>query len=68
MATLKSEFLSHYYQHHGVPLRARLFGHVRTLNRVGATLAPMSNWVARSAPVRALTERFGGIDRRRTLP
>ena len=68
MASLKSEFLSHYYEHHGVPLRTRLFGHVRTLNRVGSALAPLSNWVAGARPVRALTERFGGIDRRRTLP
>ena len=68
MATLKAEFLSHYYEHHGVPLRARVFGHVRELNKVGSALAPVSNWVARSAPARTLAERIGGIDRRRTLP
>jgi FAD/FMN-containing dehydrogenase/Fe-S oxidoreductase len=68
MASLKAEFLSHYHAHHGVPLRARLFGHVRTLNRVGAALAPVSNWIAGARPARALTERFGGIDRRRALP
>jgi FAD/FMN-containing dehydrogenase/Fe-S oxidoreductase len=68
MATLKSEFLSHYFALHGVPLRARLFGPVRELNRVGAALAPVSNWVVRSGPARAVAERFGGIDRRRALP
>jgi len=68
MAALKSEFLSHYQEHHGVPLRSRLFGHVRTLNQVGAALAPVSNWIANARPVRALSERLGGIDRRRSLP
>ena len=68
MAALKSEFLSHYYEHHGVPLRARLFGHARELNQVGASLAPLSNWIAGTGPVRALAERWGGIDRRRSLP
>jgi Fe-S oxidoreductase len=68
MATLKSEFLSHYYAQHGVPLRARLFGHVRALNRVGSALAPLSNWVAGLRPLRALAERFTGIDSRRALP
>ena len=68
MAALKSEFLSHYYAQHGVPLRARLFGHVRSLNRLGASLAPLSNWIAGAGPVRALAERWGGVDRRRTLP
>jgi Fe-S oxidoreductase len=68
MAALKSEALWHRHQQHGTPLRSRLFGHVRTLNRVGSALAPVSNWVARAAPVRALAERFGGIDGRRGLP
>ena len=68
MAALKSETLSHYYRQHGTPLRARMFGHVRTLNRVGAALAPVSNWIAGATPIRALAERLGGIDRRRALP
>jgi Fe-S oxidoreductase len=38
------------------------------MNRVGAALAPFSNWVARATPVRALLERVAGIDRRRPLP
>jgi Fe-S oxidoreductase len=68
MAALKSEFLSHYHAKHGVPLRAKLFGHARTLNRIGSALAPVSNWVAGARPMRALAERFGGIDGRRALP
>ena len=68
MAALKSEFLSHYHEHHGTPLRSRLFGHARTVNAIGAALAPVSNWVASARPIRALTERLGGIDRRRALP
>jgi FAD/FMN-containing dehydrogenase/Fe-S oxidoreductase len=63
MASLKSEFLSHYQDIHGVPLRSRLFGSIRTLNRVGSATAPLSNL----AP-RALLERVAGIDRRRPLP
>ena len=43
MATLKSEFLSHYNAIHGTPLRSRLFGSIRTLNRLGSATAPLSN-------------------------
>lgn len=68
MATMKSEALAARHAIHGVPLASRLFGHVRLLNRAGAALAPLSNWVAQSAPVRALLERAAGIDRRRRLP
>jgi len=68
MAALKSETLSHYYQKHGVPRRARMFGYVRTINEVGAALAPVSNWLATARTVRAIVERLGGIDGRRPLP
>jgi FAD/FMN-containing dehydrogenase/Fe-S oxidoreductase len=63
MASLKAEFLSHYQDVHGVPLRSRLFGSIRALNRLGSATAPLSNL----AP-RGLLERVAGIDRRRPLP
>jgi Fe-S oxidoreductase len=68
MAKLKYEFLAHYHQAHGLPLRNRLFGHIHRLARLGSALAPVSNWLARSAPNRWLLERVAGIDRRRPLP
>ena len=68
MSALKAEFLSHYYEHHGVSIRALAFGHARRLNRAGAAMAPLSNWVAGSRLMRALVERLGGVDRRRPLP
>ena len=64
MATLKSEFLAQYQAIHGTPLRSRLFGAIRTLNRLGAATAPLSN-----APLpRGLMERVTGISRHRPLP
>ena len=68
MAKLKYEFLAHYYRAHGLPLRNRLFGHIHRLARLGSALAPLSNWIAGSAPHRWLLERLCGIDRRRPLP
>ncbi len=68
MAKLKYEFLDHYHRANGLPLRNRIFGAIETLNRVGSALAPVSNWLANSAPNRWLMEIFTGIDRRRPLP
>lgn len=68
MAKLKYEFLARYHEANGYPLRARLFGDIHRLNRLGARLAPVSTWVAQSAPARWMLERFAGIDRRRPLP
>jgi FAD/FMN-containing dehydrogenase/Fe-S oxidoreductase len=68
MAAMKAEALAYYHARHGVPVRTRLFGHARTLNRVGAALAPVSNWVAQASLGRGLREAVTGIDRRRELP
>jgi Fe-S oxidoreductase len=68
MATMKAEFLSHYQDVHGVPLRSRLFGSIRALNRLGAAAAPLSNLPGRVPAARKLLERATGIDHRRPLP
>ncbi len=68
MAKLKHEFLAHYYAAHGVPLRARIFGHAAALGVLGCATAPVSNWVAGSAPARWLFHRLAGIHPRRRLP
>jgi FAD/FMN-containing dehydrogenase/Fe-S oxidoreductase len=68
MASMKSEALSHYQEMHGVPLRSRLFGAIRPLNRLGAATAPLSNLPARLGPLRGLMDRRLGIARQRPLP
>ncbi len=67
MAKLKYEFLDHYHRANGLPLRNRMFGGIERLNRIGSSLAPVSNWIANSSVNRWLMEIFGGIDRRRPL-
>ena len=49
MAKLKYEFLDHYHRANGLPLRNRIFGAIATFNRIGSTLAPVSNWLANSS-------------------
>ncbi len=68
LAKIKYEFLAHYYEKHGTPLRAKLFAHVETLNRWGSRFAPLANLTMRLGPVKWLLERVAGIDRRRQMP
>jgi Fe-S oxidoreductase len=68
VAKLKAEFLNTYHQAHPRPLGHRLMARVHRLNRLGAPLAPLVNWLQRSRLVRWLLEKFAGIDRRRSLP
>ena len=68
VAKLKHEFLAGYYERHGLPLRARLFGNVAALGPLGCATAPVANWLLGSAPARWALERAVGIDARRRLP
>jgi FAD/FMN-containing dehydrogenase/Fe-S oxidoreductase len=68
MAALKTEALAIYHDQHGIPLRARMFGSIRTLNRLGSAAFPLSNLVAAWRPARLLAERWLGISAARPLP
>ncbi|MGH3311759.1 MAG: FAD-binding and (Fe-S)-binding domain-containing protein [Streptomyces sp.] len=68
MATLKAESLSHHHDQHGVPRRSRIFGSIRSLNRLGSATAPLSNLPGRLRTVRALMDRWLGITPARPLP
>ncbi len=68
MARLKAEFLHQYYRENGLPWRNRVFGNVAAVARWGAKLAPLSNWLMRSRPMRWLNEKLLGIDSRRVPP
>jgi FAD/FMN-containing dehydrogenase/Fe-S oxidoreductase len=68
MATFKSEFLADYWSRHGTPLRARALGNIHRVAQWGSRLAPLSNWIASSAPVRWVNEKMLDIDRRRMPP
>ncbi|MEU6641528.1 FAD-linked oxidase C-terminal domain-containing protein [Saccharomonospora sp. NPDC046836] len=68
MATLKAEALAHHHDLHGVPLRSRVFGAIRLLNRLGAATAPLSNLPGRLRPLRRAMQRHLGITANRPLP
>ncbi|QCX74767.1 Anaerobic glycerol-3-phosphate dehydrogenase subunit C [Streptomyces sp. YIM 121038] len=68
MASLKAEALAHHHDEHGIPLRSRTFGAIRTLNRLGSATAPLSNLPGRLPLLRRLLERTLGITRHRPLP
>ncbi|MEV1293770.1 FAD-linked oxidase C-terminal domain-containing protein [Pseudonocardia sp. NPDC049635] len=68
MASLKAEALYQQHAQHGTPLRSRVFGAIRTLNRLGAATAPLSNLPGRIGFLRRIMERTVGITAARPLP
>ena len=68
MASLKTEALAAYHEQHGVPLRSRMFGSVRVLNRMGSAAAPLANLLGSARPARLLAQRWLGVTAARPLP
>ncbi|MEX2219082.1 MAG: FAD-linked oxidase C-terminal domain-containing protein [Phycisphaerales bacterium] len=69
IARLKAEYTAQRYRSTGrIPLRARAFGHVRTLNRVGAIAPGLANWANRRTWVRAVLDRMLGLAHQRSIP
>jgi len=43
MAKLKTEFLAHYHDVHGTPLRSQFFGHIHDISKLASPFAPFVN-------------------------
>jgi FAD/FMN-containing dehydrogenase/Fe-S oxidoreductase len=65
IARLKAEYTAQRHKSAGVPLRARLFGAVRTLNRLGAGAPALTNFLGLG---RTMASALMGVDPRRSLP
>ncbi|CAA9574156.1 MAG: Fe-S protein, homolog of lactate dehydrogenase SO1521 [uncultured Thermomicrobiales bacterium] len=66
MAKLKVEFLAHYQAKHGTPLRSRVFGHIHTISRLTAPVAPLAN-LALKTPLAKPAMRALGVHPDRVL-
>lgn len=64
MAKLKAEFMQHYYDIHGIPLRSRLVAYLPRLNQLAMLVRPLSNFMMRTT----LLKKLIGIAPQRNLP
>jgi FAD/FMN-containing dehydrogenase/Fe-S oxidoreductase len=69
IAKLKAEYTAQRFDHRGrVPLSTLLFGHVRTMNRLGSLTPGLANAVNRSAPGKWLAHKLLGVHPKRHIP
>ncbi len=48
IAKMKAEFLQHYYDDHGIPIRTRVIANISKINRIGAFFPALFNLFAKS--------------------
>ena len=69
VAKLKAEYEAQRFRRAGrVPLRTRMVGHVRRINRIGSVCAPLSNFIQRMPPCSWLLRAVMGIAPGRSMP
>jgi FAD/FMN-containing dehydrogenase/Fe-S oxidoreductase len=68
MAKLKSEFLQHWYNSKGIPLRTRLIANISGINKIGALLPGVYNLLVSARPFSALLKGLMGFAAKRNIP
>lgn len=68
VAKLKAEFLQHYYEAHGIPLRTRLIANITRINRLGSIMPGVFNFFMQNPILAPLLMRLSGFAPQRRMP
>ncbi len=68
IAKLKSEFLQHYYDVNGLPLRIILINYLTSFQRIGSIFPELYNWVITNKWTSSLIKKILKFSPKRTLP
>ena len=68
MAKMKAEFMNGYHKENGTTAGERFFGQPEKLYPLASLFAPITNFINKQAPTKAILEKAFGIDSRRNLP
>ncbi len=68
IAKYKAEFLQHYYDEHGAPLRALAVANITRLNRIGSIMPGIYNFMVTNPAISGLMKKALGMAQQRSLP
>jgi FAD/FMN-containing dehydrogenase/Fe-S oxidoreductase len=68
IAKIKSEFLQHWYDKHGIPLRTRLIAYISDINRIGSVAPPVFNFFLKNKLSSGIVKRLTGFASERSIP
>jgi FAD/FMN-containing dehydrogenase/Fe-S oxidoreductase len=68
IAKLKAEFLQHWYDKHGIPLRARLIAYISSVNKAGSLLPGVFNFFINNKILSYLIKKTIGFATERSIP
>lgn len=68
MAKLKAEFLQHWYDAHGIPLRTRAIAYITYIYKLGSNFTRLTNFVLSNKLISGLLMRSLRFEPKRTMP
>ncbi|MEE4260091.1 MAG: FAD-linked oxidase C-terminal domain-containing protein [Bacteroidales bacterium] len=68
VAKLKAEFLQHYYDEHGIPLRSKVIAHISSINLLGSYFPGIYNFVNQNPFLARLNAGILGFSKKRKFP
>lgn len=68
IAKYKAEFLQHYYDANGVPLRTRMIAWITTFNRIGSLVPAVYNFFLKNSLTSGLMKKTLGFAQKRSIP
>jgi FAD/FMN-containing dehydrogenase/Fe-S oxidoreductase len=68
IAKMKSEYLQHWYDKHGVPLRTLLIAYISTFNRLGSFVPGIYNFFLKNKTFSGLFKKSIGFASERSIP
>jgi Fe-S oxidoreductase len=68
VAKLKAEFLQHYYDANGIPLRTRLIAYITSLNKLGSVFPGVYNFFMKNPATSGLIKKMTGFAVKRSMP
>jgi FAD/FMN-containing dehydrogenase/Fe-S oxidoreductase len=68
IAKLKGEFMQHWYDKHGIPLRTLLIAHITWINKVGSIVPAIFNFFVKNQFFSGLIKKMIGFAPKRGIP
>jgi len=68
IAKMKSEFLQHWYDKHGIPLRTRMIAYISVINRIGSVVPFVFNFFLKNKLTSGIIKGLTGFASKRSIP
>jgi len=68
IAKIKAEYLQHWYDRHGIPLRTRLIAYISVINRIGSLSPVIFNFFVKNRFTSGILKKITGFAAKRDIP